>query len=72
MYANSPLGGTGMVLADVEEIILGLSIADPMGTMMLALQEMMKIITQDAGLMEMLPGGGLLSGGGLGRRRQHG
>jgi hypothetical protein len=49
MYANSPLGGTGMVLADVEEIILGLSMADPMGTMMLALQEMMKIITQDAG-----------------------
>jgi hypothetical protein len=65
MYGNSPLGGTGAVLADVEEIILGLSMADPMGTMMLALQQMMKILTQDAGLMEMLPGGSLLTGGGL-------
>jgi hypothetical protein len=65
LYANSPLGGTGQVLADVEEIILGFSMADPMGTMMLALQQLMKILTQDAGLMEMLPGGGLLGGGGL-------
>ena len=54
LYANAPLGGTGAVLADVEEIVLNLSASDPLNTMMAAVQELAKLVTQDAGLMQML------------------
>lgn len=70
MYANAPLGGTGAILDDVQDIVLNLDMADPMGTMMAAIQELAKIVTQDAGLMQMLgapadagPQGGTTVGG---------
>lgn len=60
MYTNSPLGGTGAVLADVEQIILGTAVSDPMGTMMNAIKYLMKIIMQDGGLQTMFGNAGIL------------
>lgn len=49
MYTNSPLGGTGQVLADVEEIILATQISDPFGTLKKMVVQLMKIL-QHSGL----------------------
>jgi hypothetical protein len=55
LYTNSPLGGTGQVLADVEEMILSMSVSDPMGTMMRAIQMLLQLVVKDGGL---IPGTG--------------
>lgn len=61
MYTNAPLGGTGQILADVEEIILATAVSDPLGTLMKAITQLLRII-KDSGLN--LPGlaGSLLGG----------
>lgn len=51
LYTNSPLGGTGQVLADVEEMILGLSVTDPLGMMARAVQMLLQLVVKDGGLL---------------------
>jgi hypothetical protein len=62
LYTNAPLGGTGQVLADVEEIILGTSVSDPLGTLEKAISMLAKILLQDSGLGLGSMGTGLLQG----------
>lgn len=65
LYTDAPLGGTGMVLADFEETILGTAVSDPLGTMMKFVQLAMKLITKDGGLQTIFGGAGgmgLISG----------
>lgn len=56
MYTNSPLGATGQVLADVEQIILGTAVSDPMATIGNAIPYILKLIQTDGGLAPMLTG----------------
>lgn len=67
LYTNAPLGGTGAVLADVEEMILGMSVSDPLGMMERFVQMTMQLLLHDGGLQAILPGGGggILGGGGI-------
>lgn len=55
LYTNAPLGGTGLVLADVEEFILGTSVSDPLGLMARFVQMLLQLVVRD---------GGIISGGG--------
>jgi len=75
LYTNSPLGGTGLVLSDVEEMILGLSVTDPLGMMARAVQMLLQLVVKDGGLIpgtggavvnQPAGGGGAGSGGLLG------
>lgn len=54
MYTNSPLGAVGQILADVEQIILGLSMSDPLGTMSLLVTYLWQIVSKDGGLQSVL------------------
>lgn len=54
MYTNAPLGAVGQVLADVEQIILGLSMSDPLATMSLLVTYLWKIVSKDGGLQSVL------------------
>jgi hypothetical protein len=55
LYTNSPLGGTGQVLADVEEMILGMSLSDPMSVMGGFVKMLLQLVVRDGGL---IPGTG--------------
>lgn len=82
LYTNAPLGGTGLVLADFEEVILGMSVTDPMGMIMRFVQLALQLVVKDGGLLPGTSGtvnqpvvaspasggllGGLLGGGLLG------
>lgn len=54
MYTNAPLGATGQVLADVEQIVLGTSLASPLATMGNAVKYLLQIVTKDGGLQTLL------------------
>lgn len=54
MYTNAPLGAVGQILADVEKIILGLSLDDPLALMGLLVTYIWKIVSQDGGLQTVL------------------
>jgi hypothetical protein len=62
MYTNSPLGGTGQVLADVEQIVLATAVSDPLGTIQRALPYLLAIVAKDGGLNLGVLGAGLLAG----------
>lgn len=65
LYTNAPLGGTGQVLADCEEMILGMSVSDPLGVMARFVQLALQLVIKDGGLI----GGGVTvnqPGGGAG------
>lgn len=59
MYTNSPLGAVGQVLADVEQIVLGTALSDPLGTMGTAVKYLLQLVSKDGGLQTVLglPGG---------------
>lgn len=63
LYTNSPLGATGQVLADVEEIVLGTSVSDPLGTIGKVIPLLLKIIQKDGGLQSLLGGFAPILGG---------
>lgn len=50
LYTNAPLGATGQILADIEEIILATEVSDPLATMGKAVQQLMILLTQHGGL----------------------
>lgn len=73
LYTNAPLGGTGQVLDDVEEFILGTAVSDPLGTMAKFVRMLLQLVVKDGGLIGggatvNQPGGASspTSGGGLG------
>lgn len=57
LYTNSPLGGTGLVLADVEEMILNLSLSDPMSVMGGFVKMLLQLVVRDGGLLPGTGGG---------------
>jgi hypothetical protein len=57
LYANAPIGGTGMVLADIEQIVLGTDLADPLSTIRNAIPYILRLIERDGGLQTLLTGG---------------
>jgi hypothetical protein len=59
MYTNAALGAVGQVLADVEQIVLGTAISDPLTTMGNAVKYLLQLVTKDGGLGTLLglPGG---------------
>lgn len=70
MYTNSPKGATGQVLADVEQIVLGTAISDPLGTIERAIPYLLRLVEKDGGLNTIFsapaPAGGGLLGSVLG------
>lgn len=64
MYTNSPLGATGQVLADIEQIVLATAASDPLGTIKSAIPYLLKLVEKDGGLQTMFGGSalGLLTG----------
>ncbi|OCB41886.1 hypothetical protein A5677_00500 [Mycobacterium malmoense] len=70
LYTNAPLGGTGQVLDDVQEFILGTAVSDPLGTMAKFVQMLLQLVVKDGGLLKggqtvNQPGGTQAGGGGL-------
>lgn len=70
LYTNAPLGGTGQVLADCEEMILGMSVSDPLGVMARFVQLALQLVIKDGGLIGggatvNQPGGAGATSGGL-------
>ncbi|MCV7174894.1 hypothetical protein [Mycolicibacterium sphagni] len=62
MYTNSPLGATGQVLADVEQIVLATAVSDPLGTIEKAIPYLLQLVQKDAGLTSLFgSAGGLLT-----------
>lgn len=57
MYTNSPLGATGQVLADVEQIVLETAVSDPLGTIQRAIPYLLQIVEKDGGLSTLFGGG---------------
>ncbi|OBL08217.1 hypothetical protein A5646_12840 [Mycobacterium sp. 1245499.0] len=70
LYTNAPLGGTGQVLADVEEFILGTAVSDPLGTMAKFVQMLLQLVVKDGGIINggaiVNQPGGTTGSGGLG------
>lgn len=56
LYTNSPLGATGQVLADCEQIVLGTALSDPLGTMGNAVKYLLQLVIKDGGLQTVLGG----------------
>ncbi|ORB81789.1 hypothetical protein [Mycobacterium timonense] len=61
LYTNSPLGATGQVLADVEEIVLETAISDPLGSIQRAIPYLLRLVEKDGGLNTVF-GAGQLGG----------
>lgn len=59
MYTNAALGAVGQVLADVEQIVLGTALSDPLAMMGNAAKYLLQIVAKDGGLQTVLglPGG---------------
>lgn len=63
LYTNAPLGGTGQVLADIEQIVLDTAVSDPLGTIQRAIPYLLQLLQKDAGINSLFDGvaGGLLT-----------
>jgi hypothetical protein len=56
LYTNAPRGGTGQVLADIEQIVLTTEMSDPLGTIARAIPYLLQLVEKDGGLQTLLPG----------------